>query len=123
MTLRKHAADMRQLFRSLDEAAPAFRSSRAEVERLIGAMLDGAKVKPRAQAILVSHGATSIATEQVDVDRFLSELRQALYPVLVSCVQRMGGKVSGASASTVKSALRGMAQGEEAPPPDSDPAE
>ena len=114
MTLRKHAADMRQLFRSLDEAAPAFRSSQAEVDKAIEALLGGPQVRPKLTAIMGKDG---------DVDGLLNELRGALHPVLVSCVQRMGGKVSGASASTVKSALRGMAQGEEAPPPDSDPAE
>lgn len=110
--LMKYANDMRRIMRaaerSMEEAAPEFRSSQAEVDKAIDAMLSGSMVKPKLQAVVGKDG---------DVEGLMAELRQALYPIMVNCVQRLGGKVSGASMSTVKSALRGMAQGEEAAPP------
>jgi hypothetical protein len=106
--LRKYAGEMRRIMRSLDEEAPAFRSSRAEVDKAIEAMLSGPQVRPKMGMIVGKDG---------DVEALVAELRQALYPILVNCIQKVGGKVSGASASTVKTALRGMAQGEEIDPP------
>lgn len=104
MTLRKVSQDMRRI---LDEAAaPAFRSGRAEVERLIDAMLTGSQVAPKAQAVIGRDG---------DVAGLLAELRLALYPVVVHSLQKLGGKVSGAG--NVQAALRGMAREEREHPP------
>jgi len=110
--LGKHVVKLRGIMRDLaegarlgavlDEGAPAFRASRAEVDKAIEAMLSGPQVKPKLAAIVGKDG---------DVEALLAELRQSLQPILVNCIQRVGGKVSGASASTVKTALRGMAQG------------
>ncbi|MFA4971286.1 MAG: hypothetical protein WC683_01650 [bacterium] len=119
--LTEKARQLRQLMRestreprqeSLEEGAPAFRTSQAEVERLLEALLGGSQVKPRLQAVVGKEG---------DAGAVLAELRQALYPVIVNCLQRVGGKVSGASAASVRTALRGMAQAEEAPGPAPDP--
>lgn len=106
--LSRHAGKMRQLMRNLEEGAPAFRSSRAEVDKAIDAMLSGPQVRPKLGMIVGKDG---------DMEALVAELRQALYPILVNCIQKVGGKVSGASTSTVKTALRGMAQGEAEIPP------
>lgn len=115
--LGKYTNDMRRIMRSTErtvvESAPAFRSTQSEVEKLVEAMLNGAQVKPKATMVLGKDG---------DVDAFLEELKQALFPVVIWHIQRSGGKVSGASLSTVKTTLRGMAQGnapqgEDVPPP------
>ena len=103
MTLRRLVHDMR---RALDEAAPEFRSGRAEVERLIDAMLSGSQVSPKAQAVIGKDG---------DVNALVAELRLALYPIVVHTLQKLGGKVSGSS--NVKAALRGLAREEREHPP------
>jgi plasmid stability protein len=103
MTLRKLANDMR---RALTEAAPEFRSNRAEVEKLIDAMLSGPQVPTKAQAVIGKDG---------NMAGLLGELRLALYPVVVHTLQKIGGKVSGSS--NVQAALRGMAREERENPP------
>lgn len=104
MTLRKLAHEMRRTL--AEAAAPEFRSGRAEVEKLIDAMLAGSQVPTKAQAIIGRDG---------DMAALLSELRLALYPIVVHTLQKLGGKVSGAS--NVKAALRGLAREEREHPP------
>jgi hypothetical protein len=111
---QKHIVGIQKIYRSLDEAAPAFRAGRAEVERLVSAMLSGSQVEPRAKAIL---------GKDADVTAALETLMPDLHTVVSQWIIAQGGKVSGASAATVKTALRGMAQGEDAPPPPVDPVE
>jgi hypothetical protein len=103
MSLRKLAHDVR---RTLAEASPEFRSGRAEVEKLIDAMLAGSQVEPRAKAVIGRDG---------DMAKLLGDLRLALYPVVVHTLQRMGGKVGGSG--NVQAALRGMAREEREHPP------
>jgi hypothetical protein len=103
MTLRKLANDVR---RTLNEGAPEFRSGRAEVERLVNALLAGSQVAPKAQAIIGKDG---------DLAKLMAELRLALYPIVVHTLQKIGGKVSGSS--SVKADLRGLAREEREHPP------
>lgn len=110
--LRKYANEMMRIVRSterrVEEEAPAFRSTQSEVEKLVDAMLTNSKVQTKLRGVVGKDG---------DVEGLVAELYQAFPVVIASCVQKVGGKVGGTSASVIKTSLRNLSQGEDAPLP------
>jgi len=111
---QKHIVGIQKIYRRLDEAAPVFRATGNEVERLVDAMLTNSKVQTKMRAVVGKDG---------DVEALVAELYQQLPLVVAAAVRNVGGKVGGTSASVIKAGLRSMAQGEDAPPPPVAPVE